>query len=494
MLKKRSNSGYFKQVSEREGIIINNEKLLINTKMRKIGIITLILMCVIVMPSCKKRVTEEQNSIKVSIAFDDAEKNQKIYIHSGSEAAIYWTPGSQIRLMSTSNNYLLIYTGMANNLANFQLAGGSDIATGNYIGFYPASATASAYNNITFTAPNYYNINPQAGKKDEYIIDNLLMYTKTKYTHGSNDTVFFTPAMTILEIPIATDSGYFYINNIELKAVGPSEWWGQAFIKKGKLPNVLANETTLTGLEFSNTLHYNFIGQALQIGTTPDTLKLLVWSNGTETQNLQKYTININNGLVTKSITRTNAFLNSKYYKLPCIQIADTIVNKPIQIGDAHQGGIVFYILQTGDNGYVAGETHGLVCAPTILGPMAWSNATYTYCTTSTALGSGANNTQLILNKLGSNAYAAYACDTCSQNGFTDWFLPSSQELILLNSNISHFSNYIPLSHPTNSAYWTSSEPSEWQPQDAYVVRIPTGNSHSNARTNNEYVIPVRKF
>lgn len=118
MLKKRSNSGYFKQVSEREGIIINNEKLLINTKMRKIGIITLILMCVIVMPSCKKRVTEEQNSIKVSIAFDDAEKNQKIYIHSGSEAAIYWTPGSQIRLMSTSNNYLLIYTGMANNLAN----------------------------------------------------------------------------------------------------------------------------------------------------------------------------------------------------------------------------------------------------------------------------------------------------------------------------------------------------------------------------------------
>jgi hypothetical protein len=103
---------------------------------------------------------------------------------------------------------------MANNLANFQLAGGSDIAIGNYIGFYPASATVSAYNNITFTAPNYYNINPQAGKKDEYIIDNLLMYTKTKYTHGNNDTVFFTPAMTILEIPIAMDSGYFYIKTL----------------------------------------------------------------------------------------------------------------------------------------------------------------------------------------------------------------------------------------------------------------------------------------
>lgn len=320
------------------------------------------------------------------------------------------------------------------------------------------------------------------------------MYTKTKYTHGNNDTVFFTPAMTILEIPIATDSGYIYINSIQLKAIGPSDWDGQAFIKKGKLPNVLADYTNLTGLEFSNTLQYNFQGQGLQIGTTPDTLRLLLWSNGTETRNLQKYTININNGLVTKSITRTNAFLNSKYYKLPCIQIADTIVNKPIQIGDAHQGGIVFYILQTGDNGYVAGETHGLVCAPTILGPMAWSNTTYTYCTTDTALGSGANNTQLILNKLGSNAYAAYACDICTQNGFTDWYLPSKQELILLNSSLSHYSNYIPSSHSPNSAYWTSSEPSKWQPQNAYVVRIPSGKSHSNARTNNEYVIPVRKF
>lgn len=466
--------------------------------MRRIKFIALLLMCIMALPSCKKPVPEEQNSIKVSIAFDDADKNQKIYIHSGSEAAIYWTPQSQIRLMSTSNNYLLVYTGNTNNVANFQLADGPNLASGNYIGFYPASATVSAYNNITFTAPNIYNINPQAGKKDEYLINNLLMYTKTKYTHGNNDTVFFTPAMTILEIPIAMDSGYFYINNIELKAVGPSEYWGQAFIKKGKLPNVFANEDTITGLEFSNTLHYNFLGQGLQIGTTPDTIKLLVWSNGTGTSRLQKYTININNGLVTKSITRTNAFLNSKYYKLPRIQIPDTIKNQPVQIGDAYEGGIVFYILQPDDNGYVAGETHGLVCATTILGPTTWSNASYTYCTTSTELGSGANNTQLIINKLGSsNAYAAYACDTCSQNGFTDWFLPSWEELKLLDSNISHFSNYIPLSHPTNSLYWTSSEPTwaQWgDATDVYVVRIPSGSSGSDKRFSNGYVIPVRKF
>ena len=35
-----------------------------------------------------------------------------------------------------------------------------------------------------------------------------------------------------------------------------------------------------------------------------------------------------------------------------------------VAIGDTYQGGIIFYILKDNDNGYVAGEVHGLIAAP----------------------------------------------------------------------------------------------------------------------------------
>ena len=38
-------------------------------------------------------------------------------------------------------------------------------------------------------------------------------------------------------------------------------------------------------------------------------------------------------------------------------------VNDPRVVGDFYGGGVVFYIFESGDTGYVEGETHGLVCA-----------------------------------------------------------------------------------------------------------------------------------
>lgn len=230
--------------------------------MKEISKYALILMCCIALYAYKKPEQAEQNIVKVCIAFDNSDKNQKIWIDaSNSKPAIYWDATSDIRMVSATNNILLEYIGVSNGLANFSVYGGGTMPTGDYIGIYPENATVNAYNNIEYTAPNIYYINPAEGKTDDYLTDNLLMYTKTKYYHASDDTAFFIPAMTILEIPIKTYSGTYHINNIKLTAVGPSNWWGSAFIKKGKLPDVIDYPSDLEFIDTRNTIEYSFSGK-----------------------------------------------------------------------------------------------------------------------------------------------------------------------------------------------------------------------------------------
>ncbi|NLE63745.1 MAG: DUF1566 domain-containing protein [Bacteroidales bacterium] len=389
--------------------------------------------------------------------------------------------------MSATNNILLEYIGVSNGLANFSVYGGGTMPTGDYIGIYPENATVNAYNNIEYTAPNIYYINPAEGKTDDYLTDNLLMYTKTKYYHASGDTAFFIPAMTILEVPIRTDSGSYYINNIKLTAIGPSIWWGSAFVKKGKLPDVFNLSSNLEFLETSNTIEYSFSGQGLVVSSIPDTLRLLVWSN-INTTGLQYYTININNGMITKKITRTSPFLNSKYYKLPTITIPDSIVNRPISIGDFYEGGLLFHIFQSGENGYVAGETHGLVCDTVNLGSFRWGCDSVIVSGTSPLIGYGITNTQAIVNA-GCGGTAAVQCYNLTTNGYSDWVLPSLNELDSMRSKLyknglGNFTNGIYVPSTDNGSYGSVK----------IIVFESWGGSWLGSKTTPYYVRPVRKF
>lgn len=115
-------------------------------------------------------------------------------------------------------------------------------------------------------------------------------------------------------------------------------------------------------------------------------------------------------------------------------------------IGDQFGGGIVFYIEPSGKHGLIASQFDANIgtdwgCFGTSF-PLAQSEA----------IGAGITNTQAILKGCATPNIAARICDNYVLGGYTDWFLPSKEELNLLynaKDMVGGFSDYY---------YWSSTE------------------------------------
>lgn len=174
-------------------------------------------------------------------------------------------------------------------------------------------------------------------------------------------------------------------------------------------------------------------------------------------------------------------------------------------------GGYVFYDCDADNN---SGNADGLIssecgwryleAAPEDLGryPFGYyrpDGKTNTEIGTSTALGAGKGNTEVLVNAMGETTYTyysttsttkgTYAAKVCAEytlNGYDDWFLPSKDELDLMYENL----NKQGVGSFVERTYWSSSECSN---DYAWCQNFFTGDQSNDDRSSAS-VRPIRAF
>lgn len=175
-------------------------------------------------------------------------------------------------------------------------------------------------------------------------------------------------------------------------------------------------------------------------------------------------------------------------------------------IGDTAYGGIIFYI----DDSY----EHGFVCSKDNIPKGMWDNncilpnGEYKPILTgasATAIGSGKSNTDLIVSKISG---AGTLCASFNGGGFNDWYLPSKGELNEI------YKQFAMISVLPSGTYWSSSENQNAILADdqngnthsviiqqAWVQELPSGiyptddpRSNAGIKTNQHYICAIRSF
>ena len=162
-----------------------------------------------------------------------------------------------------------------------------------------------------------------------------------------------------------------------------------------------------------------------------------------------------------------------------------------LAVGDSYGGGKIAYILQNGDNLYSATVQHGLIASTADQGNTVWALPGYKDWAvpngTIAAYGAGSANTDAIIAQQGAGTgYAAGLARAYRGGGYSDWFLPSRDELYWLSynrGNIGGFNSYY--------YYWSSSEENRY---GAYYRIMNPGIPASDFKQSPMFVRAVRAF
>lgn len=146
-------------------------------------------------------------------------------------------------------------------------------------------------------------------------------------------------------------------------------------------------------------------------------------------------------------------------------------------------GGYIFY-----DKGFFSSGWQYLEAAPPNTELIIAWGPSMNAGSTALVVGSGKQNTDLIIDAFGANDSAAKSCANLNVGGYRDWFMPSSDELYQMYDKLKRLGK----GGFTDSNYWSSSQSSG--NTYAYCYNFGNGSRSSTTKGNVFYVRAVRSF
>ena len=168
--------------------------------------------------------------------------------------------------------------------------------------------------------------------------------------------------------------------------------------------------------------------------------------------------------------------------------------NTNLSIGDYHQGGVIFYL---------DGNGSGLICdisdVASPLNQVGWGCYNDSLLgAAATDIGSGFSNTTDIINGCNEVGIAAEICYNLTKGGYSDWYLPSKDELneMYINKNIintTSISNggYAFDDDDDGDEYWSSTQESACC---STIQRFGDGHQKGRSKINLACARAIRSF